>query len=528
MGKKPILIGNWDRPNCFISVKRDASGRPVLFEGTYGNAFARAEFHVRFQEIGEYRMRGRISLRSATDSTRVLRDTDGRPLAKDIRSKQDDPETIKAKIVEAFEALYSKYLDVIYHDLGTSRLDDLSLSAAIKLKSQSYFLLERRIVEHNIPSRVRAMERVALKLEGYRMSQIPQSALRRAHRELGYSADTAINDICLFIDYLSRKWLFHGENAFARYLKDNPKSRRKSTEELIASADRELSLTDEATDELDGIIGTAPPEEQKVTGILLVWRCGVNPEALFGDLTWGDVRFKFDEAAGMITCEIRVWANKTSSATCNYTRPTTAWAALKMKRSYDALRAVDPELDGKRIMEGVSRKEFTSFCRTTLLHCKESYEKVREARTHSSGGGVNLLRSDFKYRLMQYCGFWRSSELDYMLMHAIRNDVTMDHYSSQSSPSGQARLQLLLNRDERYAMLPPSTDISIRSEEGPKGRETTISVPPNHPALTTKLKCRLHLHAGDSITGLAPGGLTVRTILKDPDEDKGAEMVTVA
>lgn len=126
---------------------------------------------------------------------------------------------------------------------------------------------------------------------------------------------------------------------------------------------------------------------------------------------------------------------------------------------------------------------------------------------------------------MQYCGVWRSSELDYLLMNMLRNDVTMDNYCSLSSPQGQRRIQLLLNRDKRYALLPPSTDITLRTEEGPGDRETTISIPPTDPALTTKAKCLVHLHAGEYITFMGDGGLTVRTIRKDPDEDKGTEMV---
>ena len=517
MGMKPPPIGNWDRPNCKISITRDEAGNPVLYEGIYGNALTQAAFHIHRQAAGEYLMRGSVSFRSVTDSTRVLRSADGRALAKDIRSKWDDEEKIKKKIVKAFETLYVANLNAIYHDLGSTRLDDLTLLAVIALQAMSYFLKDRRIVEHNIAPRIRAMERVGVKLEEYRMDQIPQSALRKARSELGDTADTAINDICLLISYLQRKGLIHCENAFARYLKDNPRARNKTTEELIRAADRAQSLSEETQDGVDERIRSAPPEDANVTGLLLMGHCGISKEALFGPLFWGDILFEETGPAKVLACRIRVWSDKRNSATCIYTRPTTAWDARELKRRLDALQAADPEICRKRIMEGVSPEAFTRFCRNTLRFCKTTYETICDARTFSSGGGVNLLRSNFRYRLMQYCGVWRSSELDYLLMNMLRNDVTMDNYCSLSSPQGQRRIQLLLNRDKRYALLPPSTEMTLRTEEGPGDRETTISIPPTDPALTTRAKCLVHLHAGECITFMGDGGLTVRTIRKDTE-----------
>ena len=85
----------WNEQYCTISAETDSSGAIVCYKGTYGNSLARARFTIHRQRSGEYLMRGRLSMRSLRESTRVLSRANGTPLSADIRIKADHIETVR-------------------------------------------------------------------------------------------------------------------------------------------------------------------------------------------------------------------------------------------------------------------------------------------------------------------------------------------------------------------------------------------------------------------------------------------------
>ncbi|MDD3194168.1 MAG: hypothetical protein PHE47_10095 [Oscillospiraceae bacterium] len=146
----------------------------------------------------------------------------------------------------------------------------------------------------------------------------------------------------------------------------------------------------------------------------------------------------------------------------------------------------------------------TAYCRTCLHHLGiSSGELARERGKGQTGGGVKLLQKDYYYRLTYHCGMRNEGELNFLRTRSMGSDVTTDNYRSLSSPSGQQRLQLMLNRDTRLEPMPPKRAPQILKN----GSKTCVTVTSQDPSRTTAVTMRIHMKKGQTVTIWSEEGL---------------------
>lgn len=551
MGKKIKYIGNWNDKRCKFDQSVDGGAR-----GTYTNGISFAKFSLNKQTNGEYLLRGRLSLRSVRNEAKVLEriEEDGKkvPIAADIRLKSIEEEDIKAEIVMRFESLVANNYDIIYKDVKGTRADDLTLLQALHVFGREYIIdakkvkrevfaevnttrddntaakeakgsepMSKEVEDKNtkkddpVKKKIDQLNKVAVKLEKYSLCEIPQSALTKIKQETGKSTDGAFRDLCEFVAYLQRRHRYFGENPFLVFYEKNPKKTPKSAEELTDALDKPESLEKDVQQKVYERISLAPSDAEKETGVLLVYGAGLTAvdacKQKWGSLVFGQVPY-FPES-----CQIKLWREQTTGSTHDFTRPLFPFVARELKRRYLELKEQDPELDEKKIVGNLNSSQLTAYCRTLLLHCGVKYSDVVDARTKGTGGGVMLMRKDYHYRLMYECGITKVAELNYLRMYSMGCDVTVDNYRSLSSPSGQYRLQVALNRYTAHESMPKDTKIT--EEKNAETGLNHITVPPSNPERTTAIITRVKLKSGEIFRFYSPEGLdgTV-TVVTEKDE----------
>lgn len=237
--------------------------------------------------------------------------------------------------------------------------------------------------------------------------------------------------------------------------------------------------------------------------MLLFYSAGINITVACS-LTWGDLIFEgippFQDC-----CQIHLSKEKTVGAAHDYTHPIFRFGAHELKRRYEAIKfSGDPRIDKRKILGGLTATALTAFCRTCLQYLGVSHQTVEEAKSKRIGGGVMLLLQDYYYRLIHHCGIRSSAELKYLRMHSLGMDVTADNYRSLSSPSGQKRLQLLLNRDTRFEPENVKSTVTVTTTDA--GYRTFV-IPPHVPSRTTAVTFRIRMKRGQKITILSEEGL---------------------
>lgn len=500
------MNSNWNHPDCRYNGSPGKDGQRQVV-GVYTDGRSYFAFSLREQTRGEYTMRGTVSLRSARDHNRVLKckceDGSEKPISMPVRMRSYEEGDIKAKIVAVCSKLVTENYDVIYKDLKSARPEDLTLATAVHLYGKDYLMDERRADPQKFDAKIREMMRIAVRLEQYTLPEIPVSALAQVKKETGRSSDAGFSRLCKFVDWIGRKNYYRGPNPFAEYYDRHPKKTPKPLEDILNTAFRPRSLPDDLAVRLRRKIAAAPPEEEKTTGLLLIYQAGLSVAAAC-NLHWGDVEF-----GGVRLCEsscVIKLIKKNDGATQDFTHPVFRYTCDQLQRRYQALKAHDPKIDGKKILAHTTPDQLTAYCRTELSRLGVSYADLTAAKGKGDmGGGVRLLLEDYANTLTHYCGIRSDATVRFLLGRSLKFNVTTDNYSSSSCPMGQERIQHVMERDTRFIPKPRKATIVVREEDGKKA----VTIPPDDPQRFTMITVRKKMKKGEQIKLYSCQGLKV-------------------
>lgn len=113
--------------------------------------------------------------------------------------------------------------DMIYQDMQEMRVDDLTVLKALHLFGWEFLFEKQHLPEKTVKQRLCLMSKAAVKLEDYRLDEIPQSALIMARRKLGPSGDDCYRYLAEFIHHLQVSHKYIGDNPIEKYYEKHPR-----------------------------------------------------------------------------------------------------------------------------------------------------------------------------------------------------------------------------------------------------------------------------------------------------------------
>ncbi|NLB79195.1 MAG: hypothetical protein GX796_10270 [Clostridiaceae bacterium] len=425
-----------------------------------------------------------------------------------VNTSKDDE--IKAHIDRSALSLFAKFeptIHIVQKEMGV--VAKYTATAAATLYLEEFLSKEYGKYSYKtISSKRCSIRRVAAFVSSVSMGSETQALLKAYARKHSRSAIQDLRTAKCFWDFCRKKHVYDVENPLDMYFENtvtykrtvDPKEAiRKSSELTCLPTEIERNLKQNITSNISN---------GENMGLLLVNECGL-PSKIACKHIWKEVIY--NSAVDYVA--ITIQKDDTASATHDYTRPLTPFAADVLTKRYRLLQNLytDEQLREMPIVstknnpeKPLDHKVLTNLCRTALIQAGIDQNNLITVSSKVYGAGIRLLLRNIKYRLEHHCGLSTDPAAVRFLLQKTMNDTTAESYRSFTCPEGQTYLYNALKRDTRFIEKPESaTDEEFIKEITPDGKiEYTIM--PEAPDKLTSFKAKLLVKPGGrvEITGL--------------------------
>lgn len=422
-------------------------------------------------------------------------------VSKALHFQHDDEEEIKAYIARSAVDLCQKNLDAISKDLAQNvKLEDILLLDAwfiLQSKFRKEYADRSQAYQDEVCASVErvcaACSRQPMKLLTSAMVHkyaTDQKNEKRVRKDIERAAE--------FWDLCRQQRLCTGDNPFRAWLGRYRRDGQANPDAALTSASAQTALTQEQEKALYAVI-REEWRDGRVRALLLALENGLAAKEI-SQLRVGDLVFR-DTPPFVL---IRRQKEQLHSATHNYTVPAAPLCGDILRSWYEELRQANPgkALDNFFVCgEGTKAlpvKKIQDFCRWSLTKAGVAGGSAGKRRPT-----FELLRNNFRHRLLTYCGLRdEPGAVNFLLGNSLAGDTTSDHYRSFTDPEGQEMLYHALARDRRFFAEP-------KPEKPETDPEREVWTFPDHPGERGELSADLHVKAGTVITLHCPNGVAV-------------------